>query len=202
MHRNSLQECAVKFCTFDGCGNCLDTSYFSGLTLLEHTSNFSYASNEVSEQNIKISYNSMSFLLKDKIIIEDKEDIKYKIAFFDGDDKVHEEFVSYFNKPSVDIKELALPRLNAEMFIPGKANWGDVTIYKKGRMANRLTDCLYCGKILKIELSLYRGNEIEESFVLDEAFVQQINNSDNYCNFKIRFSKCQYNPKDLQWKKN
>ena len=195
--RNMYEDPILKFCTYDGCGVCLDVSYFSDLTLLEHKSDFDYSVNEISEQEIKISYGSMSLNLKDEIIIADKGCTEYKIAFFDGENKTHEETVDYFNKPSFDMKEISFPRLNGEFLFPGKVKWEPVTIYKKGRMKNYLTGHkLYCGELHKLELSI-KEQDVEEKFLLSGVVVNRLVAGPNSSKMEIIFSHCKYNRVDL-----
>lgn len=61
----------LVFSTFDGCGNYIYESRFSGLTLLENTSVFDYSISEVAIQQITLSYNNSyrkSLLSKDSTV--------------------------------------------------------------------------------------------------------------------------------------
>ena len=109
---SDLQNEKLVFSAFSGCGDHLYSYEFSGIFLLEDTSDFDYELSDVSCRKVKFGYNSKKKIIPDIVpYISENNKIIHQID--------HPDLNSYRGK-SISVDTTEVRHLNDGVVIPGK----------------------------------------------------------------------------------
>lgn len=154
----------LKFTTFDGSGDIIESFTFNNLKLIKHTScEYDYTKSDAAITKIILSYEEMN-----------NKEFYHKIKILDK-----EYNISLDTRPSIYIEEIEIPKYNGKIMIPGRAKWLPLTF-----------TCSYdIPNAQNFTITMYNSKNIPvESWELIDA---SINNKEN--KYTVVFQGCKYN---------
>ncbi len=190
IQKKQLPDEFLKFTSFDGCGNAISSTVFSGLSIVGHESDFSYTSSDVSTDKISVHYESIH--INSKKEEHEIKDYKWNISFEDANEKTKSFAVSLDNRPNLNIEECEVSHLNATTWICGKGKWNSLKIRFNDDRSFLSKHALDASRFI-VHLDLLNNNEIKETWILEDTNVRSLS-FDHYSTWgELSFSKVQYN---------
>lgn len=194
IERHQVPHEFLVFTTFDGCGSPLYRLAFFDLKILEHSSDFDYASSEESCQHITVGYQHCS---KELLCCPNPfQSVRWEVRF--EDEKGHvlcpNTHAHLEDRPQLDIEETEIDHLNARMHLPGKAKWQDLRIRTDGTPKKHMGEYFTkpSNKRYVVVVSQFVNDSLVETWRLGDAWWKSIAVGENECNILVSFSNAQY----------
>ncbi len=150
----------IRFVTYDGCGSPIYEKTFDGLTLLADTCQFDYKSNDMVTRFVTVHYVNMTeqthvhsgtgvvspFTFDLPVISKEprrKKADKSWGLLAEGIDHP----VTVDCRPTLEVEETEVRRLNATMIVPGKHRWQPMKLTMHPAVYNRVREQLRSGTV-------------------------------------------------------
>lgn len=182
----------ATFTCYDGCGDELDETKFTGLKLIAHTGDYDYASSDVATDDVIVSYETESRACSylrtkmPKIHVLPKGDegkLIWKLLVDDEEYVVEDQ-----KRPNLVVEEIEIPYKNQTIWIPGRAKWESASFKIKTKDP---MDDLH--KKDKCTLRLYIGEKLVEEWKVSDIMTNSIDRSEEgQVNWTIHFASVSY----------
>lgn len=180
----------MKFCTYDGCGNCLERTLFSGLKIIElQQDECDYESSDPCLMRVTVQYEDVAYGKGDKdptfpdwqIELIDSKGVSSGICQ-----------IKSRERPRLEVEETQVDHLNAKMWLPGKARWLPFTFSTKDTNFKSFVRIPTHIEKYTAVLRYHEEGKLLETWTLGAAWIQKLDMGSSI-ELVLRFSEVRYN---------